>query len=657
MSSKKDAHFFPWELYFSENEIELKNASKTCASYPASILKNAVLATNSKPGKNKQENCNIIIKSIHDLIKKNVKSLPVDEQTLALIDLKKQIKQRFFTLEGVQVATVGSRPTSPKVDNVDEKEDQEEKEAVRVGIHLLKLLLSEGSKTNFKVFKDSIGLTHFSNEQLKSIFDTLFTHYKDNTKHLKKYNDRKNWILSQIKELEENNNVSSLSKSTSKINKMDDEKDNTKIIKDFMSKKGWDDKNISNDELSEYLFEKLVDEEKDFKSNESNIHQELNRYNLLLAQTQSELSEQNKIVKQLKLIKDKDPSKLKDAENDLTRLRKDVTELKEKIKQFQDIVQYMEKSRSMRKKICNQLDYDEDIIDQAIIEDDLTCEKPSVCNLETNVCTDKKHLDGFAVPITIGDKVIELFPEDKAKELEEDISKRIQKNEYSSAPSFTSYPRFVKMQSEQEFYNEDQPTNLLKKESLTNEVKEEDEEEILENNEVEGTLEEQLEKLSKSRSLSKDEDSGMECFKMKNYETIDDLKEDLNCNEQICDINTHQCVDRFEEQNTSKIDNVDYTFNTNTNLDLISELKQKFKSSTVLSSSSTIKNIQAPTDIDVPVIDMEVAPAYLSEKVNLQSFTNMMQTIQAKPRLSIDQRFNNRTKARRDMIRKCLDLD
>ena len=241
-----------------------------------------------------------------------------------------------------------------------------------------------------------------------------------------------------------------------------------------------------------------------------------------------------------------------------------------------------------------------------------------------------------------------MFPKEEAEELEEKINQLEKSDNYilEKPPIITDDgPRFVSMlKHENEEYE--------KEKSIINDyIKHEDKTPIKEEEE---SLEQQLKQFSRSRSLSKDEDEGLECFKKDDYDTVDELKEDLDCDDQICNINTHECIDRVEDQTIGKIDNMDYTYSTNENIDLISKLKQKFKH---ISITPSIQKLQAPVELDVPVIDMEVPPAHVSTRVPLKTFVNTMQNVQSKTKLSIEQRFNDRTKARREMIRQCLNLE
>ena len=136
------------------------------------------------------------------------------------------------------------------------------------------------------------------------------------------------------------------------------------------------------------------------------------------------------------------------------------------------------------------------------------------------------------------------------------------------------------------------------------------------------------------------------------------MKEDLECdNEQLCDISSQKCIDVDDNMNISKINNIEYVYSDTKNIDLMGKLKQKFKNIVITKTTEEyIKTIENPDDIDSPVIDMEETPAYVSDRVSLQSFTNVMKNVQSKSRLSIDQKLNERTKARRDNIRKCLNI-
>jgi hypothetical protein len=610
MTSKTDINFFPWELYFSQNENEINNAMTTCTNYPLPTLKFAAQSVLEKAGKTKKDNCEIILRGIKKLV--NTVSNEIE-----LLELKKDIKQRFFTYLGINL---DKQMLSPK--KKIEEEDNKENDAIEVSVFVFEEYLNQGKKPLIKDFLLKVKKNSLNEEEVTKIFKTVSEHISSSVKGMSK-EKKKEWIQSQIEELKPGYKSKEIKK---KESKKEIDQSTSKIIKGYLTKKGWDD--VENkEELDEYLMDKMLEEEKEFRDNENQIKNELDRYNLLLSQTESEISEQSKLVKSLKGIKkDKsmDKLRLKEEEDKLEKLKEDSIEIKNKLNQFNTLNKHIDQTRKERKKICNQLNYDEDIIDQAMIEEDLKCDKEEMCNVKSNVCEEKK--EGYSFPVTINDTVIDLFPEEEGRELVEKIENQYNKKMYQSSSS----PRFVSMNTPEDIKSE---------------------EKNIESDDM-------LNKLTRSRSLSKDEDTGMECFKQKDYETMEDLKEDLDCGEQICDINTHQCVDKYEEQIINKINNVEYTYTTNENVDLISKLKQKFKSITLTPTvSNIIQNIQAPVDIDVPVIDMEVPPAHVSEKVNLQSFTNIIQSVQSKPRLSVEQRFNDRTKARRDMIRKCLNLE
>lgn len=640
MTSKTDINFFPWELYFSQNENEINNAIITCTNYPLPTLKFAAQSVLEKAGKTKKENCEIILKGIQKLVK-SVSS------EVELIELKKDIKQRFFTYLGINLDKQMMSPVKslPK----ENKKDVKENDAINTSITVFEEYLNQGKKPVLKDFILKVKKNSLTEEEITKIFKTVSSHITSSVKGMSK-EEKKKWIQSQIKELNpdyiidiDNKEKIEENKKPKTIKTIDSKNSSTKIIKNYLDKKGWNDFK-KDEELDEYLMNKMLEEEKEFRDSEIQIRSELDRYNLLLSQTQSQLTEQTKLIKELKKGKNVDERKVKEEEEKLEALKKDSLEIKNKLEQFNTLNKHMEQTRKEHKKICHQLNYDEDIIDQAMMEEDLKCDKDEVCNLKSNICEEKK--EGFSFPVTINNTIIDLFPEEEAKELVEKIEIEKNKKEYHSAPIFASSvsPRFVSMNTPEEF--------------IDDKSKKEIDELTLEEEQPMSSLFDNLKQLSRSRSLSKDEDTGMECFKQKDYETVEDLKEDLNCDEQICDINTHQCVDRYEEQTISKIDGAEYTYTTNENIDLISKLKQKFKNVSLTSTvSNVIQNIQAPVDIDVPVIDMEVPPAHVSEKVNLQSFTNIIQSVQSKPRLTVEQRFNDRTKARRDMIRKCLNLE
>ena len=135
--------------------------------------------------------------------------------------------------------------------------------------------------------------------------------------------EKKKWMISQIKELNPGYNSidiiieEKVSAPKTKPKTASIKNPSTKIIKNYLDKKGWTDVN-NDEELDEYLMDKMLEEEKDFRDNETKIHSELDRYNLLLSQTQSQITEQSKLVKHLKeekglkRNKSMDDSKLKE---------------------------------------------------------------------------------------------------------------------------------------------------------------------------------------------------------------------------------------------------------------------------------------------------------------------------------------------------------
>ncbi len=90
----------------------------------------------------------------------------------------------------------------------------------------------------------------------------------------------------------------------------------------------------------------------------------------------------------------------------------------------------------------------------------------------------------------------------------------------------------------------------------------------------------------------------------------------------------------------------------------MSKLKQKFKNVKITTPTVTdwSTQMQQPIEMEYPKIDMELSPSHISERVSLSQYSNIMKQLEGKSRLSVDQRFNDRTKARRELIRKCLDL-
>ena len=356
------------------------------------------------------------------------------------------------------------------------------------------------------------------------------------------------------------------------------------IMSSYVKKKGWDTNGDKN-----YLLNKMLEEETEFKDNENVINQESDRYHLLLAQTQSEIAEHIALIQFLNKLPNKNKEKILKATTESESLKKDADEIKNKIKEFDNISTHIDTTRNERKKVCHELNYDSNIIDQAIIIDDLNCGESQVCNIETNKCEDKNdNVESHSV--NLNSTIVNLIPVEAAKIFDEE----------------QIGPRFV-------------------------------------------TLVDVNKKL---------DSSDIECFSKQDYNDIDELKDDLECdNEQICDISSQKCIDVDDTMNISKINNMEYVYSDTKNIDLMSKLKQKFKNIVITKTTEEyIKTIENPDDIDSPVIDMEEAPAYVSERVSLQSFTNVMKSVQSKSRLSIDQKLNERTKARRDNIRKCLNI-
>jgi len=149
-------------------------------------------------------------------------------------------------------------------------------------------------------------------------------------------------------------------------------------------------------------------------------------------------------------------------------------------------------------------------------------------------------------------------------------------------------------------------------------------------------------------------DLNAECFTKQDYNTVEELQDDLQCDEsQVCDISTKDCIDKTDELEITKYGPSEYTNTSNTNVDLITRLKEKFKQVQIHTPVQT--NIQ-PAEWESSVIDMEETPAHVSERIRLDQYTTTLSNLQNRSRLTVDQRFNDRTKARRDLIRKCLNL-
>ena len=313
MSTNKDINFFPWELYFSNNENEIENAKKSCDGYPMATLRFAAQAVFEKSGKSKTSTCDNILAGIKKLVKKEVLSLKdKNEQELALTQLKKDIKQRFFTFLGIK--QIASRASSPirKI----ESENTKDKD-VELTLKLFKYILQKGAlyKVTFKGFRTDSKLESINEDELRKLYNAVLKLIKESTEQLSN-EEKLAWIMEQIDDLSEDK------KEVKKEVKKDDNK--MKYIKKVLNKKGWAEgvkKDSSEEELDEILLDKLLDEEKEFKENESIVSQQLEHYKLLYDQTQAEINDQTQIIKQLKKDKKKS-NELKEASDDLIQLKK-----------------------------------------------------------------------------------------------------------------------------------------------------------------------------------------------------------------------------------------------------------------------------------------------------------------------------------------------
>ena len=608
MSKKIDNNLFPWDLYFSQSEVDNQTAILNCKDYPLNTLKVAAEVVFEKGSSSKKTTCEYIITGINKLIKKDVYSKPLNEQALLLINLKKDIKQNFLSKISnetpiktpkkisdetpkkisdetpikisdetpIKISDETPIKTPKKISDetpkkipkksikksedtpikIYEEKDISEKESINITVKLLKKLL-EQQIVSLKEFKTLV--SNSKETDVIKIYNAVTSHVTQKTIGMNN-EDKNKWLKNQINELGGGDIVSS-----------------------YLKKKGWD----TNGDKS-YLLNKMLEEETEFKDNENGINQESDRYHLLLAETQSKLAEQIALIQELKKLPNNKEKILK-ANTELDTLKKAADEIKNKIKEFDNISTIIDTARNERKKVCHELNYDSDIIDQAIIIDDLNCGESQVCNIETNKCEDKNdNVESHSV--NLNSTIVNLIPVKAAKIFDkEQIG-----------------PRFV-------------------------------------------TLVDVKKKL---------DSSDIECFSKQDYNDIDELKEDLECdNERICDISSQKCIDVDDSMNISKINNIEYVYSDTKNIDLMSKLKQKFKNIVITKTTEEyIKTIENPDDIDSPVIDMEEVPAYVSERVSLQSFTNVMKSVQSKSRLSIDQKLNERTKARRDNIRKCLNI-
>ena len=147
-------------------------------------------------------------------------------------------------------------------------------------------------------------------------------------------------------------------------------------------------------------------------------------------------------------------------------------------------------------------------------------------------------------------------------------------------------------------------------------------------------------------------DLNAECFTKQTYDSVDELHDELKCDDgQVCDISTKDCVDKTDEMEVHTFGPSEYINTSNTNVELFTRLKEKFKQVQIHTPTTIHSNV-----LDIPSIDMEETPAHVSERISLSQYTETLSKLQNRSRLSIDQRFNDRTKARRDLIRKCLNL-
>jgi hypothetical protein len=420
----------------------------------------------------------------------------------------------------------------------------------------------------------------------------------------------------------------------------DENKSQIKFIKKYLKDKNWnEDSQYSNDEeMNEYLLSKLLDEEKDLTKDEKEYNLNITKLKNQKQQIEEEMNEQNELIKELKSLKKKDKKAIEKTNSEYDLLNKKLNYTIESIKYIENNLKNIENSRKERRQICYKLDYDEDIIDKAMAIDDLKCEdKSQVCNLDSHICQDRDPDH----PVYAGKLGIPLIPVDKAIELENKLELQSFKSNYT-APSTPGKkgPRFVSMQTPEVNITSD----------VESEVESEDELEEL-NTQTEKDLDNVFE--GEEHPLMSDDE--VECFSEDEYATTEDLEESLDCGEeQICDISKKKCIDYPEDDSyMNKVGDTEYTFSSLTNVDIMNKIKNKFKHAIVTPLKSDSTDIP---QVDVPVIDMEVPPAHISERVDLTKFQDLVKIIRTKPRLSVDSKFDDRTKARRNMIRECLNL-
>jgi hypothetical protein len=642
MATKKDQYFFPWDLYFALyekdtiNETELNNVVDSCQHYPIKILNMAADTINVKKSTFKRIACMNIIKGLHEKYSdfKNNK-MRKNEKELKLSEMKRDIKDKYFKLANNDLENVEEN----KIEKTQE-EKEINKNTITGSIAILKYLEKQLPKkpvfsTFYKNFsKDN---NQISKDILNSLFKSLVQMIDEKTKnmtddkvkifiqeHIKNLNDQIKQPIQYLLETENNNE--------------ENNKEKINVMKKYMKNKGWNDnsKYSNSEEMNEYLFDKLLDEEKQNIDNLSILKPNLEKLKLELDSTKQKYSEQNNILKTMSKAKKYQEQRNK-LEEEKTLLKQKQKDIAESIDNTENKIKKIETNRKHRKQLCHQLDYDEDIIDQAIIADDLKCEsEKQVCNLKSNVCEDDTQ-DNKKYNLKIKDIDIPLIPEEDAKLLDEKI-KQMAKNQPQN-------PRYVSMTTPE---SQPQYLNPTIKQTETIQQKEENVDLDTEEEEEEEEIDEDEFPLVPETENIVNEDA--ECFTQTDYDRLEDLEQDLDCeDDQICDISNRQCIDKLDDDfNITKVGNKEYTFSSLSNVDLMNKIKNKFK-------HTTITNIDQQ-NIDIPIIDMEVPPAHVSEKVELDKFVNVMNNIQSKPRLSVDSKFDDRTKARRDMIRKCLNL-
>lgn len=655
-----DTTFFPWDLYFSDYDTEINTAKNTCETYSLEILKLAAKAVNAKPSSKKTTNCDNILKSIQKLKKENASSL---------IELKKNIKKIFHdSLPPNLIASnnhkniISNNLSVNKLVNKSFNNQNKEPDSINASIEAFKEIFDKGIKATSLHFRKKCQPTSLSIPELNNIFETTKNYIKTSTETMSP-NDKKSFILNEIQKLQKDaNNLNSTNllvqtnpeetslieaiqlkqnKKKSKVTplqeskKEDNSDDELKHMISYMKEKGWKtSNNSSKEQLSELLMTNMINEEKTLKEQEKQIHHELERTNLLYSQTQEELAEQQQLVKELKTIKKKTNPQLVSAENEYNKLKNDVTSIRDQLIKLKEQKSNIQSTRETRNALCHQLNYDDLQLDTILIKNDLDCDKDNVCNLNTNKCEPKSD---NVYSFNYKDQNIILSPSEKAKELEIKL-----KNNNTVSPRFVS----LETPDNKVIYDESEENDEVEDEIDNDEVEDDEKEEDDEVEELDKNY------MSDTNYSDEEEDIKSPCFIKKQYETVQQIENDFACPvNTVCDISTSKCEDKSNVEQIETIGTIQYTTDKeDTNKRFIDLIKQKFKHSVIKEQKSSMY------DSDQPVINMDKSPLHVSERIPLDKYVSIMKQIESKPRLSVDERFNERTKARRDMIRKCLNL-